>query len=471
MSALERFARWLEKDRNERINGVNVSLLEIAEGLDKGGRGLVSKVAISAGSCCFSVPISDPCLILTPHRCVEYLNRCNCFKNNPPVASTRTLEPLNCLVLFLYHISLTDCCPLKQIWEPYLHVLPKTYSDPVSASYIFPDQFPAAFNITDLNSHFQKVHKRLLRSWDQIQQVITGDSDSRQEPPEQFVWAWFSINSRCVYCPLTKFDQDTQLRFVDNLGLDKSTSPIFSVHHAPRESSVDVALIPFFDFFNHSASVRCQLIINDSENSVQLFLDQPISAGEQVFINYGSHDNLNLLLEYGFSFGPGENPFDAVYPCSTDLESVTQTSFYNHVHTVVAYMGVKESVGQDNSTVWPTICCTRAGPSLHLLLLLHVLTVLRTEEVNNETILPYFDVQKLYELDEDFLLQRLRPILVRLINRLVQQQRSDHLMVTNRLKLVTSEERIAVVDSLHALRHFLLTREKLLEEIQDVLRD
>lgn len=283
MSALDSFVHWLEENSKEEKDSSNYSLLQIVENLGQAGRGLISKVAIPSGSCCLSIPISDPRLILTPNRCVDYLNRCGCFKRIPSSIPNGAVEPLDCLVLFLFHIARTDCCPLYKTWEPYLRVLPKTYTDPVFSAYVFTREFPAKFNSTDLNTHFHQIRKRLLRSWHDLQQLILNDTFSRDTPPELFVWAWCSVNSRCVYCPLTESDRNLRPNFVDRLRLNKiSSSSVLTVRSSPKKISADVALIPFFDFFNHDAAAQCKLVVNDSENAVKLFLHQSFAAGEQV---------------------------------------------------------------------------------------------------------------------------------------------------------------------------------------------
>nr|CAH8864948.1 unnamed protein product [Trichobilharzia regenti] len=64
-----------------------------------------------------------------------------------------------------------------------------------------------------------------------------------------------------------------------------------------------IALIPFSDFFNHNPNIatNTRLVLSNDTNTLELYLDQEVSENEQVFINYGPHDNLTLFTEYGFS--------------------------------------------------------------------------------------------------------------------------------------------------------------------------
>jgi len=39
---------------------------------------------------------------------------------------------------------------------------------------------------------------------------------------------------------------------------------------------------------------------NERSKSYKISTDTAYSAGQQVFINYGPHSNMKLLLEYGF---------------------------------------------------------------------------------------------------------------------------------------------------------------------------
>ncbi|EPZ31893.1 hypothetical protein O9G_003603 [Rozella allomycis CSF55] len=69
-----------------------------------------------------------------------------------------------------------------------------------------------------------------------------------------------------------------------------------------------ISMIPFFDMFNHSPNVSVDTKVEN--NTFQIITKTPYKSGEQVFINYGSHDNWTLLLEYGFTIS--SNPMHQV---------------------------------------------------------------------------------------------------------------------------------------------------------------
>ncbi|VDP81848.1 unnamed protein product [Echinostoma caproni] len=286
-------------------------------------------------------------------------------------------------------------------------------------------------------------------------------------PPAKFVWAWCSINSRCVYCPLTSFDQERPERFTKHLEINTDTPCSDRWLEMTSHGTSDVALIPFFDFLNHNPGVTCRLVVNTPERMVQLFVDQPISAGEQVFINYGSHDNLTLLLEYGFSLSMDENPNDAVYPSSADLECVLSISDDNRLDRIVSFLDLTGMVTHGALRIWSTVCFTRTGPSLHLLLLLHLNTVIENANCLDD-VLSQMDRNKLYEMDEDMLSQCLRPFLLRLLTRLQQQQDVDYQRVLNKRQHLPCHS-LSASDCLQALEQFLVSRKELLQRIELVM--
>ncbi|POM58020.1 UV-endonuclease UvdE [Phytophthora palmivora] len=80
-------------------------------------------------------------------------------------------------------------------------------------------------------------------------------------------------------------------------------------------------LIPFFDWFNHAdngyaRSCVCPCLCDDCiqefdpQKGFTVHTTKTYERGEQLFINYGNHDNLRLLRNYGFT--TPNNPYDVV---------------------------------------------------------------------------------------------------------------------------------------------------------------
>eukprot|EP00439_Symbiodinium_sp_Y106_P078102 s756_g16.t3 len=70
------------------------------------------------------------------------------------------------------------------------------------------------------------------------------------------------------------------------------------------------ALVPYFDFVNHSASPNSRWIMN-SNGSLRLLATGHIEIGEEVTITYDSIPNARLLVTYGFVL-EGEGPHRSV---------------------------------------------------------------------------------------------------------------------------------------------------------------
>ena len=75
----------------------------------------------------------------------------------------------------------------------------------------------------------------------------------------------------------------------------------------PRDGDDCLALVPVADYFNH-ADVGCEVTL--SASGYKVCAHRPIEKGEEVFVNYGSHGNDFLLLEYGFILD--ENKWDEI---------------------------------------------------------------------------------------------------------------------------------------------------------------
>ncbi|XP_037078832.1 SET domain-containing protein 4-like [Pollicipes pollicipes] len=117
-----------------------------------------------------------------------------------------------------------------------------------------------------------------------------------------FRHAWFTVNTRAVFLE----PERSQPAIVEDT----------------------CALAPFLDLFNHApdATMRCRL---SPGGCYELVTEDAFAARSQVFINYGPHDSLRLLLEYGFVVPDNERdavpraqpaPSDALRACTALLD-------------------------------------------------------------------------------------------------------------------------------------------------------
>lgn len=171
----------------------------------------------------------------------------------------------------------------NSFWYPYLKTLPESYTVPFFCGSIHSVLLPKY--VLDKCLKQQDIVKS---AYDKVRAVFNLEIDFGR-----FAWAWFTVNTRAVY---------------------------FNNGDGDRSSDNNLALAPFLDMFNHSGDVTVNVgvasALNFSEGLYQIVsTNKRYKKFDQVFINYGPHDNLKLCLEYGFVLD--SNPNDLV-PISLD---------------------------------------------------------------------------------------------------------------------------------------------------------
>ncbi|TMS04353.1 SET domain-containing protein 4 [Larimichthys crocea] len=243
------------------------------------GRGLQALKTINSGQLLISLP--ESCLLTTSTVLDSYLGQY--IKSWKP-----RLSPLLALCAFLvcerHRGEASD-------WFPYVDVLPAAYTCP---SY-FTDDVMAVLPMS--------VRRRALEQRETVREIHSLNQDFfRSLQPilnqpvedvftyEALRWAWCSVNTRSVF-----------------------------MSHPSNDflSGQDVyALAPFLDLLNHRPDVQVKASFNDVTRCYEIRSVSGTLRYQQAFINYGSHDNQRLMLEYGF-VAPC-NPHSVVY-ISTDL--------------------------------------------------------------------------------------------------------------------------------------------------------
>ncbi|KAF2363038.1 ABC transporter type 1 transmembrane domain [Trinorchestia longiramus] len=182
-------------------------------------------------------------------------------------------------VFLLYHKN--EKC---SSWQPYIESLPKVFHNASPAETVL---YP-----TFICSHLTKHLSTLEAACASIHCVFNYMRGTCTEvTTEAIEWAYMAVNSRTVYL---KPQERSQFLLADDDGC--------------------CALAPFLDLLNHSfeANVTVEL---DERDMYRILTQVPYSKYDQVFINYGPHDNVKLFVEYGF-FIPN-NPHDGI-PISID---------------------------------------------------------------------------------------------------------------------------------------------------------
>ncbi|EFA03432.2 SET domain-containing protein 4-like Protein [Tribolium castaneum] len=141
----------------------------------------------------------------------------------------------------------------------------------------------------DLRLAAKKSRRLLEESWSRLRKSIRREASCVIDL-HSFIWGYVLVNTRAVYV------NPRIVRELCDCGSDiLSDEPC-------------MALCPFLDMFNHSHEAKTEAtLMNDQGKFVyQLTTLVGTRKHEQVFISYGDHDNVKLLIEYGF-FIPGNS--------------------------------------------------------------------------------------------------------------------------------------------------------------------
>lgn len=243
------------------------------------GRGLQALRTIESGQLLISLP--ESCLLTTSTVLDSYLG--HYIKSWKP-----RLSPLLALCVFLvcerHRGEASD-------WFPYIDVLPTTYTCPAYFTDDVVAVLPAGVKkrASEQREAVREIHSSHQDFFRSLQPILS-------QPVEEVLtyealrWAWCSVNTRSVF-----------------------------MSHPSNNflSGQDVyALAPFLDLLNHRPDVQVKASFNDVTSCYEIRSVSGTLRYQQAFINYGSHDNQRLMLEYGFVAAC--NPHSVVY-VDTDL--------------------------------------------------------------------------------------------------------------------------------------------------------
>ncbi|CAL8254694.1 unnamed protein product [Lota lota] len=292
------------------------------------GRGLQAQEMIKPDELIISLP--EVCLITTSTVLDSYLG--------PYIKSWKPrLSPLLVLCVFLV-------CERhrgeESDWFAYINVLPATYTCPSYFSNDVIALLPASIQsraldqreeVKDLHSSnqdfFRSLQPILSRA---VEEVLTY---------EALRWAWCCVNTRSVFLPRPP-------------------------NHFLCGQDVN-ALAPFLDLLNHRPDVQVSASFNHVTACYEIRTVTGIQRYQQAFINYGSHDNQRLLIEYGF-VAPG-NPNSVVYIDTDLLQQVLRGAGDRSVEHKMRFL--RENNFSHNLTV------SSDGPSWRLMTVLKVLAL------------------------------------------------------------------------------------------------
>ncbi|XP_019867206.2 SET domain-containing protein 4 [Aethina tumida] len=205
------------------------------------------------------------------------------------------------------------------VWKSYINSLP---DEPPPLPWLC-DEEDLKMVPNDIQNILKKYIEICDESYQRLKQILKNDIEIEFK---EFRWAYCMVNSRAVFVnpqiilSLTKYKS--------NILLDDPS----------------MALCPYLDMFNHDfeAGTEAELVEVNGKYFYSLKTLFDYKKNEQVFISYGPHDNLKLLMEYGF-FIPG-NKFDVVKFSFSEVTEVLQLVLDGRQYKFVKEHGLTEEL-------------------------------------------------------------------------------------------------------------------------------
>ncbi|XXQ38102.1 SET domain-containing protein [Plasmodiophora brassicae] len=255
------FRAWLEN------NGMRIPKHLEVRRCPSAGNGLFTTKAIEAGETVVDVPSN---LILTGPKSRQSLVGQHLVKMKAP---PRTIMHLWLIAERHVHDS---------FFGPYLRSLPTTYSDPMW----WDDEDRALLSGTNMFSAVQTREREIEEELEQYAVPLSGMHPdvfpSELCTRAHLLWARSTLTSR---------------------GFPARLVPAGDGYIPPGERDVG-CLIPFADYFNHSApgpSTCQEWVVTDRSVAFRGVDGFHAAVGDQVFTNYGAKSNEEFLLGYGFT--------------------------------------------------------------------------------------------------------------------------------------------------------------------------
>uniref|UniRef100_A0A1B6DVF1 SET domain-containing protein n=1 Tax=Clastoptera arizonana TaxID=38151 RepID=A0A1B6DVF1_9HEMI len=247
---------------------------------------------------------------------------------------------------------------LKSFWFSYISSLPSEIYSPVFCPVDFVNIMPQELReqVISLKSNIVGQYEEVRNSLS-IQDICKHCGTLLVDiyTIDEFMWAWFIVNSRAVY-----------------ISPDRNTD-----HSISLSDSNCLALAPYLDMLNHSDVVQVQAFINDSDDSYQIKTMVPFKRNDQVFIHYGAHSNMKLLLDYGFILPKNKNDVIKLN-CDDVFKTIINIFPHKQSSSKQKYNFLKSHDLLSNT------CCSYDGLSWELKILIFVL--LSPEHMETKTI-------------------------------------------------------------------------------------
>lgn len=351
--------QWLCANKWTDETFINISEFE------QTGRGVLFKTKKNVGDKLISIPYSMLISLNTLQDDVEF-NKQILEDFCTPLSMQQGL----CLYI-LYHKHLG----LKSLWHQYVDTIPKAFSVPYFCIPREQQVIPKLIH-TQLEQQTENINQVL----EFITNIKTRCTCCHQPWGSIFYpdvsWSYFAVNTRCVY--------------VDPEIVKALTKPAKWLKDEPS-----IALAPLLDMFNHDCQAQTEAKLNMDLQTVlrykddvklrlcyELYTLKQYEAYSECFISYGKHDNLKLLVEYGF-FIP-HNPYDSITINFEDIVLLSKTHVVQNFYKKQIFMQTKD--------LQEYLFLNSEGFSHNLIMLMHLFF--------NNTLLYFDEIYKVSDIED-----------------------------------------------------------------------
>lgn len=288
--------RWLAKNglrKNEKL-GLAV--------FDDTGRGVNTRKEIKPGEELLNLPLN---LTINVTTILMDLPFCNIFLENQKQCLLEFKHSISFQSLMAFYLTFLKVQDENSKWGVYLESLPKEYTVP----YFLPNEIRCCMD-ADVLTVISKQTDVINLSFNIFETVLINNFsvDSSVErlkrlfKKSDYEWAYFTVNTRCVYMDLSKV--------IDLRNIENSILNLIS-------DNTKISLCPYLDMINHSPNARneAQLIVSKDKENIKvkdinrdmfsdvrfsIYTKNNFNPYAEVFICYGDSHNLKLITEYGF---------------------------------------------------------------------------------------------------------------------------------------------------------------------------
>ncbi|XP_045493549.1 SET domain-containing protein 4 [Colias croceus] len=287
---------WLAQCGIQRSKNLSLAVFKDSD------RGVLTKKKIKAGEEIVNLPLNLTINVTTLLIDVDFNS---IFLDNDKQCLVEYRQCVTFQSLLAFYLLFIKSQDSNSKWHTYLRSLPHTYTVPY-----FLKQNVQNFLNPEILTVIENQKSVINGSFDIFVNILVNTKSTKKNVQKfsncftksNYEWAYFTVNTRCVYMDLSKL-----------INLTNKENTILSIIN----DNTRISLCPFLDMINHSANCinETRLLVNKEIENIPLvnlkedifsdvrfsiYTKNDFQAYSQVFICYGDSYNLKLITEYGF---------------------------------------------------------------------------------------------------------------------------------------------------------------------------